>query len=760
MTACIAERMQVNRHGCPESPYKLPLPSRYLPATMSSAPEQTPGQTPTKKRPARQSERPEDQTSPLHSRGGQHPNNLIPSRPSQLPARPARVKMLSVDQFVREVGTPTRPPWLQVRASALRLPEPAYFQQTGFKVNDLVLTVASPGEDDRPGDHARKVGNRNVDARFTDSPNSGSNGGPPDLSIFNHLSHSNRFKRHLCSIRKMIGGENIIALGQILRGEVRKEGQYMVDNVWGYYEIEAWGNEQVRKQQLEWTLYLLKVFHADRKKWKLPICMPYGRPMLKKLAQEVASQPADTDGSKMVKGTRLEAAIMQYKGLQRLAKGEWTKEQTRSEEGAVFADIEKNPKDTSRMTKEDLVDMLSPFFLRGLHGQPFEDAKGIATALRSAKKVRGERLIARRQGLEMSGPRTVPVWAERLSARRRIPAADGPIIVKPEYKQRPISTMLRLQLVMGKDIDLFELSQGEDNLLAVRVKLKAVSEKPLVGAEPTAPGVDNSLTQATIEPATSDVRPGNKRRVSQVSASSGRAQEEIKRARIENKKRRPSPMPASIPAQETQPNAPKTTQTTMNAQEQFQIRKTALPQSQESRQLGQIALPVPWTPTSVQEFQGRILTYADAVARVREELPRHWENVNAAVGQLHSAIWHILQHLPPFNQGNRQQLEFYASKSLQNQFSALDEAVLRLAPSLSQPQPERFNQLGGRQLWFLTAALRRFNPPEEGSTEEQVSWWAACCQLEARQVQLRLLAGWRRQWEECLRAVTGQQGFR
>jgi hypothetical protein len=668
--------------------------------------------------------------------------------------------MLSVDQFVREVGTPTRPTWLQVRFSALRLPEPAYFQQTGFKVNDLVLTVASADEDDRPSDHARKVGNRNGEARFTDSPNSGSNGGPPDLSTFNHLSHSNRFKRHLSSIHEMIGGENIIALGQILRGEMRKEDQYMINNVWGYYEIEAWGNEQVRKQQLEWTLYLLKVFQADRKKWKLPICMPYGRPMLKKLVQEVASQTADTDGSKMVKGTRLEAAIMQYEGLLRLAKGEWTKEQTRSEEGAVFADMKKNPKDKSRMTKDDLVDMLSPFFLRGLHGQPFKDAKSIATAMRSAKKVRGERLIARRQGLATPGPLTVPVWAERLYAKRRIPAADGPIIVKPEYKHRPISTMLRLQLVMGEDIDLFELSPGEDNLLAVRVKLKAVSEKTLVGAEPTTPGVDNSRTQATIETATGDVRPGNKRRVSQISASSRRAQEEIKRARIENKKRRPSPMPASIPARKNRPNAPKTTQAAVNAQEQFHSQETVLPQSQDSRQLGHIALPVPWTPISVQEFQGRIPTYADAVARVREELPRHWENVNAAMGQLHSAVWHVLQRLPPFNQGNRQQLEFYAGKSLQTQFSALDEAVLRLAPSLSQPQPERFNQLGGRQLWFLTAALRRFNPPEEGSTEEQVSWWAACCQLEARQIQLRLLGGWRRQWEECLRAATGQQGFR
>jgi hypothetical protein len=663
--------------------------------------------------------------------------------------------MLSVDQFVREVGTPARPPWLQVRTPAFRLPEPDYFQQTGFKVNDLVLTVAPPAEDDRPGDHARKTGNRHVDARFIDSPTSGFPGAPTDLSTFNHLSHSNRFKRHLSSIHKMIGGEIMIALGQILRGEVRKQGQYMVNNLWGYYEIEAWGDEQVRKQQLEWTLYLLEVFRADRNKWKLPICKPYGRSMLKKLVQEVASEPEDTNGSKMVQGTRFEAAIMQYKGLQRLAKGEWTMAQTRSEDGAAFADAEKDPNNLLPMTKEDLVDKLSPFFLRGLTGQPFRDAKSIATAFRSSKNVRGERVFAMGQGGVLPDDLAVPGWAERLFARERMVAADCPIIVKPKYKQRPISTMSRLQLVMGEDIDLFELSAGEGNLLAVRVKLNAVSETPLAGADSTTTGVDNALTQSTIEPGTNDVGPGTKRLVSHVSAPAGRAQEEIKRARIENQNRRSGPMPASSPAQDMLPNAANAAQTTVNAQGQSQNQGTAVRQSQDSRQPGHIALPVPWTPTGARNFQGQIPTYADAVMRVQEQLQRHSENVNAATGQLHSAIRQVLQRLPPYNQGTPEQVEFYTRKAVRNHFEVLEEAIQRIIPSLSPPQPDRFNQLGGRQLWFLTTALRGFKPLREGSSEEEVAWWAACCQLEARQMQLRVLGHWRRQWEECLRTAAG-----
>lgn len=677
----------------------------------------------------------------------------------------------SPEGFMKRLVSTPRPEWLKVKLSESRLPEPPDFKHTGFSVADLVLPVSAPPESHRPGDHVRKIGQRNVDARFTDPPGSGAEVISNDLATFNHFSHSNRFRRHLQLLQKKVGSDKIIALGQILRGAVRKEGQYLLDNIFGYYEIEGWGDERTRKEQLEWTYFLMLTIHADRFNTKLPNCQPDARRMLRKLVQDVLSDGGEEGrGRKMVKGTRLEVGILQWEGLRRLARGGWSMTHTKQGDDACFEDVGKDIAELSEMTRQDLANRLAPHLIRGRIGRPFEDARVISSVMRS-KDSTWARLWQRSKMTDRGFP-GVPIPGFRGG---RTPSPTTPIELqssttfrlfrrkKVERKSIRLYTASRMRQLFGNDLEAVNRRVRVTTLESLIMGLKSLYDERAESARRSMhPSLDVETTE--VHPNVSDVRRGVKRPFSKVSIESGSAQEGIKRARIENEKRRSSPLVSSSPSHENAVDAVRSAQAENETRrsspvipsEQAINQRGQSPQRRNFQQIKRPLVPQPAVPTELQAFRRDIPRFPDAQIRVVQGTQMHAAAVRAEVLQLQEVITQILQYIPHYRQKDAQELKEIVGQFVDQHFVLTEEAIRRLVLALPQPDPQRFNSAGTRQLWHLTIVLRRVNPFPQEWPENWRPWHGACCQLEARQIQLEFLRRWRGQWEENLRLAKTQ----
>ncbi len=469
------------------------------------------------------------------------PDNFSNSRSKVLQLRAHQVAKQEEYQLRRTSTAP--PPWIRTRKSSFLIPEP----EGSFTPADLVFPLPPPLDSPRPAEETGPA-----DAKWK-------GGATIDLSKFQHFNNHGRFDRHLRRLHELVETSEVITAGEQYRDPTRSRhmGQMYISNLFGLYEVEHWSNESGRKAQVEWTLWILDVLHADRRGKKLRNC-PVGARKVLKIA--IADVLGETELKKkrrcqrMLEGTRLETGILQAVGLRTVARTCCVRTVTRDGENAVFA--ERKREEFPAVNGDDILARLGSFLMRRRIGQAFDDASIIATAMR--RRITTWERLRRHSGLEfpsfelvlrrLSGMQYAPTQPSRLRQLTLPPSSasstGGKKTAKPR-KAKPYRTLAVLWTFFGTDVKegaRRARNLGPENLIVELQKMRAERADAGAGAREMQPVADSAQTQRGSTPATSmdqmvhNEPQGTKRPLSDISTTPGSAQEETKRRRFERRK--------------------------------------------------------------------------------------------------------------------------------------------------------------------------------------------------------------------------------
>ena len=212
------------------------------------------------------------------------------------------------------------------------------------------------------------------------------------------------------------------------------------------------------------------------------------------------------------------------------------------------------------------------------------------------------------------------------------------------------------------------------------------------------------------------------------------------------------------PAQMTNATAQRSLQHQAPARPQRAVQSPAgeQPQPQPPAQEPQIPgqLMGPRLPIMSQNYFRRQLPYtADAAQRVVAGSAAHHQAVSFEIHRQYQIMGQLLEYHQPWNGATQQVKDGILETSLGAQFLDAEANFLRLFPQLPILIQGPHGRPLLRQALALTWIISNVNPAPVNFPDQIRTLHAACCQLEARVMQLEVLRAWTRYWEERLIAA-------